>query len=116
VTEPTEADEWDFWSTAGLTCSGYDSSNDYNLIRVFIETGKPNAWYTDIARHLDLPDLYVALLMEILCSANFCEYGMSPRGAWAIRDTYEANLVRLKAWYARGWGRPYPEADMQEPT
>ena len=103
-----EPEQWDFWSDAAqLNCCGYDSSNDSDLIDVFIETGKENHWYEKIAAKLNLDKKYVCLLMEILCSADFCEYGTSPRGAWAIHKTYEANIEKLKEWYLNSWEEHY---------
>jgi hypothetical protein len=47
----------------------------------------------------------VTIMMEILCSADYCEYGSSPRGAWAIPDKYEQNLATLLDWYFGKWGQ-----------
>jgi len=104
------AEEWDFWEEAGLSCSGYGSKADANLIRVFEQTRLEGSWYDDIAQRLELSPAYVELLMEILCSANFCEYGISPRGAWAINATAEQNSKRLKDWFFRKWDSKLEDA------
>lgn len=103
--EDSESDQDDFWDRVGLHCSSYSSDQDDDLIRVFIETASDCTWYTTIAEKLNLDEKYVRLLMEILCAANYCEYGTSPRGAWAIRSTYKENLAKLRAEYAKTWGR-----------
>ena len=107
MTTANEAEEWEFWDAAGLRCSAYAADTDHDLIRVFIETGKDPHWYTDIAKRLELDEKYVCLLIEILCSADFCEYGTSPRGAWAIHSSYEANIAKLKDWYFRTWEQEF---------
>jgi hypothetical protein len=94
---------WDFWDEAGLHCSGYDSEQDRHLIEVFIETGKADNWFEAIAKRLELDAYYVMLLIEILCSAGFCEYGTSPRSAWAIHGTYKDNVKKLLDWYRGSW-------------
>jgi hypothetical protein len=109
-------DEWDFWEQAGLTCCGYGSDSDKHLIDVFIETSKEDHWYESIAHRLGLDKFYVQLLIEILCSADFCEYGTSPRGAWAIRDKYEENLGKLQEWYSKKWERASVRATMFPPA
>lgn len=96
-------DVWDFWDSVGLVCAGYDSSQDMDLINVFKETAKDKHWYVDIAESLSLDVSYVRLLIEILCSAGFCEYGTSPRGAWAIPSDYASNLDKLLLWYKIKW-------------
>lgn len=103
--ETIDDDNWDFWRTSGLTCSGYDSDIDLDLINVFKETAKDSHWFKDIAINLNLNEKYVCLLIEILCSANFCEYGTSPRSAWAIKSEYEENLNKLENWYLQKWNQ-----------
>jgi len=98
---------WDFWNSVGLTCAGYSSANDADLINVFIESGTEGRWFQDIAQKLGLQESYVALLQEILCSADFCEYGTSPRGAWAIHDKYEENVKNLMVWYLEKWEQEF---------
>jgi hypothetical protein len=95
---------WSFWDSIGLICAGYASDSDLDLILVFIETSKEKHWYVDIANRLNLNEKYVVLLMEILCSADYCMYGSSPRGAWADPDTYNQNLEKLIQWYINTWG------------
>jgi hypothetical protein len=97
-----EDDYWDFWEQVDV-CGGYESEEDRHLVEVFIETGKGNSWYADIASKLELDKSYVLLLMEILSGANFCEYGTSPRSAWAVRSDYKENVERLLNWYKRKW-------------
>jgi hypothetical protein len=101
-------DGWDFWQEVGIVCGGYDSVTDFHLIKVFIETSKEKFWYQDIASRLGLDEHYVCLLIEILASADFCEYGSSPRGAWATHGAYEANLSKLIEWYERKWEEKFP--------
>lgn len=102
MSEYETTDDWDFWYIAKLNSSGYDSDIDRDLINVFIITSQLN-WYEDIAKTLSLDPKYVCLLIEILCNANFCEYGSSPRGAWAIHNSYQENLDKLNKWYAEKW-------------
>lgn len=94
---------WDFWESVGITCGGYDSQQDLDVINVFKETSKSPHWHINIAKNLNLDTRYVTLIMEILCSAGFCEYGTSPRGSWAIHDKYQENLNKLEDWYNRRW-------------
>jgi hypothetical protein len=99
-------DDYDFWEDVGLTCGGYNSDIDEDLINVFIQTSINN-WYSEIAKTLGLDEKYVIILLEILCAADFCEYGTSPRGAWAIQDTFESNLKKLTVWYEHKWNEEF---------
>ncbi len=101
---------WDFWDSVGLTCAGYSAENDADLINVFIESSADGRWFGETAQRRGLQEAYVGLLKEILCSADFCEYGTSPRGAWAVADKYEANLQKLKDWYLEKWEEQFTPA------
>lgn len=105
--------EWDFWDAAGLRCSGYDSKVDDDVIRVFIETSSSDHWHADIAKRLGLNESYVLLLIEALCSAGLCEYGTSPRGAWAVSSSYWPNLAKLLTWFSDKWGLPSSAAQQE---
>jgi hypothetical protein len=117
LTEPSgtpeslsEAEAWDFWEAAGGICGGYNSTIDADLIRVFIESDSRvegrSVYSTDIAKRLGLAESYVELLKYILSGAGFCDYGTSPRGAWADHGRQDELRAKLLAWYERDWGEP----------
>lgn len=49
---------------------------------------------------------------EMLCVAELCEYGTSPRVCFAVHDTFAPLLPELiskwKEYYQAQWGEPYP--------
>lgn len=104
-----EEPEWDFWDACGMHCAGYSGQIDADLIRVFIESDSRDdrpIYSTEIAERLALPPDYVELLKYALCSADFCEYGTSPRGAWAIHGKQDELRQKLLQWYETKWGGP----------
>lgn len=108
-------DPWDFWDQIGMHCAGYNSAIDADLIRVFIESDTSNDnsefYSTQIAARLGLAENYVELLKYALCSANFCNYGTSPRGAWAEHGKQAELREKLLEWYERRWGEPFTASD-----
>jgi hypothetical protein len=107
VSEPTdqEQEEPDFWELVGLHCVGYNSQIDEDALAVLkgIAVGK---YCTDIANELGLPAQYVELLQSIFCSADWCEYGTSPRGCW-INPKLDAGAVVdwFEGYVQRQWRR-----------
>lgn len=85
---PEEA--FDMWEALGISCGGYNSAIDALVIRVMqdILDNRP-VYVTDIATRLGVTPEMVELIQYILCSADLCEYGTSPRGCWFI-DTQQA--------------------------
>jgi len=96
--------EWDFWEDeAKINCVAYNSQIDQDLINIFklISEGKFN---TKIAKELDLPDQYVELMQSILCHADWCDYGTSPRGCWIDHKKDKLELIeKLEKYYFNRW-------------
>lgn len=96
--------EWDFWEDAcKIYCVPYDKAIDDDLLAVLkgIALKKYN---TDIAKELGYPPQYVELLQSILCSADWCDYGTSPRGCWIRHDLdADALIAKLERDIARRW-------------
>lgn len=85
---PEEECPTDPWGDClGLSCGGYNSevTNDILAVMRVIIDDRP-AYVTDIAEKTGLLPKHVELIQYILCSADLCEYGTSPRGCWAIDD------------------------------
>ena len=48
----------------------------------------------------------VELIQYVLCSANLCEYGTSPRACWFIDEKVADKLISdSEKQYAEKWGR-----------
>lgn len=100
---------WDFWlHEAKLACVGYSSGIDYHLIAVWRGI-MANKFSTQIAEELNLSGEYVELLQSIFCSADWAEYGTSPRGCWPVyKSDPQAQLEKLLKWYKFRWGEQSP--------
>lgn len=122
---PNTADEngefWDPWEALGQRFGGYSSEVDDDSIRVLraIKDGLARSranepglgfYSTDIAEATGLSASHVELFQYMFCSADWCEYGTSPRGCWFVYDKGENFGERLiEAWetyYLRQWGGP----------
>lgn len=96
--------EWDFWDEAGTTCVGYSSEIDQDLVRVFDQI-RMTLGCSTIAKNLGLPEAYVELLQSILSSADFTEYGTSPRSCYPNPErNAEGDMNKLLEWYQNKWG------------
>lgn len=57
-----------------------------------------------IAEALDLPEAYIELIHYILCSADLCEYGTSPRSCWPEDDKkFQEFITSCELYYKRVW-------------
>jgi hypothetical protein len=101
-------EQWDFWDECGMHCAGYNSEIDRDLILVFMQSDSRvegrSVYSSDVASRLGLAEAYVELLKYALCSANFCEYGSSPRGAWVTHGKQDELREKLFRWYGAKWG------------
>lgn len=79
-----------------LSCGGYNGAVDDDVLAVMrlIADCRP-IYVTEIAAETGLAPNYVELIQYILCSADLCEYGTSPRGCWPINDDRFRTAVRL---------------------
>ena len=66
-----------------LSCGGYNGAVDDDIWAVlkYIESDN-DSFVTNMAKALKLDKNYVELIQYILCGADLCEYGSSPRGCW----------------------------------
>lgn len=119
---PNQEDEdgpyWDPWTALGISCGGYSSAVDSEAIAVLraIRHGVEESRYvTGIAAATGLSEGHVELWQYIFCSADWCEYGTSPRGCWIVHDHGDDFGDRLiaawEAYYERQWKEPFPPHD-----
>lgn len=107
------AEDWDGayfdpWEAIGLRCCSYNSEIDRRAIDVLREIARPEFTYcNDIAEKLELSPVEVELWQGIFCSANWCEYGTSPRGCWIVHDHGpdfgERLIAAWEAYFERKW-------------
>ncbi len=95
----------DMWMALGVDNGGYDSDVDQDLILIVKALCKEHLFMTALASKLNLPQKYVILIQTILCSANWCNYGTSPRGCWIDYDVDKQLLIAsLDIYSQKQWG------------
>jgi hypothetical protein len=111
---PRDDVAWDPWDALGIHCGGYSSSVDDQLLAVMraVRDGArrsraredgPTNFVRDVARVTGLGEDHVELVQYILCSADLCDYGVSPRGAWPIDDKLDEFIARFERYYEERW-------------
>lgn len=85
--EPREAFEatggYDPWERLGIGCATYNSTVDEQALAV-LKGIRDGLFNTDIAKHTGMSREHVELFQYIFCSADWCEYGTSPRGCFPM--------------------------------
>lgn len=83
----------------------YSAGIDLDIYRVAKEIGRPGFKYmTEIAEATGLEENYVELIQTLLCAADWCNYGTSPRGCFPDDDNvYPQLLEQLKSYIAKKW-------------
>lgn len=109
--EDEDGEYWDPWEALGLACLSYNSEIDENAIAV-LEGVQARQFNSDIAAATGMTQAHVELFQGIFCSADWCEYGTSPRGCWPIdRDGFPKLIEAWQAYFARHWP-PTPIGDV----
>jgi hypothetical protein len=104
--EDGDGDYWDPWEALGLGCCSYNSAIDQNALDV-LRGMRDGLYCSDIAERTGMSPGHVELLQGIFCSANWGEYGTSPRGCWPIdREGFPALIAAWEAYFERQWGEP----------
>jgi hypothetical protein len=115
-------DYYDPWTAMRIHCGGYGSEVDLDVIRVLraIAVGSrncieglegPKGYVTDIAEQTGMSASHVELIQYMLCSADWCDYGTSPRGCFPNWDgDFEALIAAWEKYYEQQWGEPVPLA------
>lgn len=116
VTSPNCEDEngpfWDPWEALGIRCCSYSGQNDIDAVLV-LEGIQRHQFNTDIAHDTGMSPSHVELLQGIFCTANWAEYGTSPRGCWpSYHVDFGAIIDGWKAYYERHWEEPFPAQGM----
>jgi len=96
--------EFDPWKLFPCLFGSYDGAFDKCAIEVLCEV-------RDGARHRD--DLAADMFREMLCTANLCDYGTSPRVCFAttqFRELLPALIERWRAYSELHWGEPVTES------
>jgi hypothetical protein len=110
IIAPNEEDEngpyWDPWIALDIHCASYSGAVDQDALNVLRLIGGPEFIYcTGIAERLGLSASHVELLQSIFCSADWCDYGTSPRGCFPTdRDGFPALIAAFEVYYERQWG------------
>jgi len=105
MTNPGEEPK-DFWRDELGVIAPYNMRIDHDALAVLkgIVAGKFNS---DIAKELDLPEQYVELLQTLFCSADWAEYGTSPRGCWIIPyGKGDERITEFEVGMKRRWEAP----------
>ena len=95
----------DAWVAAGVGCGGYNSDVDDLLIRIVELIVVEGPIFCDaIAREVGESPQFVELVQYVLCSAEWCEYGTSPRGCFAMPGLDGARLLKsMREWREEHW-------------
>ena len=98
--------EFDMWEHFGLKCGSYSSEIDRAVIEIMKLCQRPDPMFmTDIAKKLELPEIFVELVQNIICSANdLFTYGCSPRGCFPEDDKKVSEFIRkCEGYYKAMW-------------
>lgn len=105
---------WDPWEVIAIPAGGYNSSVDLDAIYVLrairdgVASGKSGDDYknyvTDISKRIGMSESHVELWQYIFCSADWCDYGTSPRGCFPAHGLqFDALITAWEAYYVRRW-------------
>lgn len=104
---------WSPWDALGIHLGGYSAATDTDAINVL--QGIQDKLYCDkIAERYNMAPSHVELLQYIFCSANWCEYGTSPRGCfpdysiWGD-DGLKPAIEKWKEYYFETWQIKFEE-------
>lgn len=101
--EDAEGEYWDPWDALKLPCCSYSSALDDQAIAV-LRGINDRLYATDIAARAGMTPEHVELLQGIFCSADWADYGTSPRGCWPIdREGFPKLIEAWEAYYTRQW-------------
>jgi len=106
----TDKFQWDFWQDELGLIQTYSSEIDQAVLKVIHDLADESLsdWYEDIAKHHALDPLLVELIKTLLASADWVEYGNSPRGGWLVHGC-EQELLEKYRQYIRDWWQEEPE-------
>lgn len=96
--------EFNPWDLFPCLFGSYDGAFDKCAIEVLCEV-------RDCERRRD--DLAADMFREMLCTANLCDYGTSPRVCFAttqFRKLLPALIERWRAYAELAWGEPVTES------
>lgn len=100
------------WNAMGVHCGGYGGDVDWDIIRVLRIIGGPresSRYNLDIAKETGLAPNHVELIQYLLCSADWCDYGTSPRGCFPnYGNDFAALIAAWEGYYVHHWGEPLP--------
>lgn len=104
--EDENGDFFDPWEALGMSCCSYNSAIDQQAIDV-LRCIREKLYCSDIAARIGLTPEHVELFQSMFSSANWCEYGTSPRGCWFVYD-YGDNfgdrlIAAWEAYFERHW-------------
>lgn len=106
--EPNAEDEngpyWDPWEAIEIHCGGYNSEVDADAIAV-LKAIRNGGYVSHIAKETGLSEAHVELWQYIFCSADWCDYGTSPRGCFPMPGIdFPALIAAWETYYERSWG------------
>jgi hypothetical protein len=110
-TEDFDGEYWDPWDALCNRCASYSGQVDQDAINV-LKGIRDKLYCSDIAALYGMSESHVELLQCIFCSANWCEYGTSPRGCFPIdREGFPALIAAWEDFYRRHWKQEPASAD-----
>ena len=104
--EDENGDFWDPWNALGVDCASYSGQVDQDAINV-LRGIRDKLYNSDIAKRYSMAPSHVELLQSIFCSADWCDYGTSPRGCFPTdREGFPALIAGWEGFYLRFWNEP----------
>jgi len=98
---------WDPWDAMGVSNGGYSSEVDQHaiaILRAIRDGDRSGRFVTDIAQATGLAPAHVELWQYLFCSADWLDYGSSPRGAFPRYGfDFDGLIAAWEAYYERRW-------------
>jgi hypothetical protein len=101
-----DADDFDPWDIFNNTVYGSYSSHFDKLAIACLEGVRDRLSARETAAKHDMPELAVEMLYEMLCCADLCEYGSSPRIPWVTahaKPMWQPLIDKWKAYSSLQW-------------
>ena len=92
-----DLDAFDPWEGLGLPLGPYNGAVEHDVL-VVLEGILAGKFMTDIASETGLTEGHVELIQYMLCDADVCDYGTSPRGCWVIHGMKEEVSKLAQRW------------------
>lgn len=105
--QAVDAGDFDPWEIFGKAVYGSYNSDFDRLAIACLEGVRDRNSASETAAKNDLPELAVEMFYEMLCRAELCEYGTSPKNPWLTAHAeplWPALIDKWKAYSTLHWG------------